>query len=350
MRRKKVSLADIAQEAGVSLMTVSRALHGVFGVSDELQKKIQAIAEEKGYVPSRNLFDLKKRRLTKVVGFVLPQLSNTFFPQLYEAIDRFFTEKGWRVHLCCSYNSTIREYRTLSSLVEMGVDGLLWCPVKSKGYVHFRKTLREVNIPLVFVDRKVRDFEADSVVVNDYETMLALTRHLISQGKRRIAYLGDTGPDSWVARERQAGYVMALHEAHLPIRPELILNVGSDWENGARGTRELLNHEIDAICCYNDPLAIGAEKELLARGYKIPDDIALVGFSDVLATQIATIPITTAHQDAAQIGVEASRLLHNRIISPRGIKGVMNKVIPTELVFRQSTRGTKGTLPDEVLT
>ena len=339
MRRKKVSLADIAQEAGVSMMTVSRALHGTFGVSDELQKRIQTIAEEKGYIPSRNLFDLKKHRLSKVVGFVLPQLSNTFFPQLYEAIDRFFTEKGWRVHLCCSYNSIIREYRTLSSLVEMGVDGLLWCPVKSKGYTHFRKTLREVNMPLVFVDRKVRDFEADTVVVNDFDTMLALTRHVISQGKRRIAYLGDIGPDSWVARERQAGYMAALHEANLPIRPELILNVGSDWESGAQGTLELLNHDIDAICCFNDPLAIGAEKALLAHDYRIPEDIALVGFSDVLATQIATVPITTAHQDAAQIGAEASRLLHNRIISVRPPKGFIKKVIPTELVFRQSTLG-----------
>ncbi len=340
MKRKKISLADIADHFGVSLMTVSRALHGKFGVSGDTQRRIVAYAEKLGYIPSRDLYQLRDSKPSMTIGFVIPHLADTIFPQMFEAVESFFSERGWRVMMCCSYNSTIKEYRAMSSLLELGVDGVIWCPVDTDGYTHMREAVKKARKPVVFVDRVVPGFEADSVTVDDRASMKRLVAHLAERGCKRIAYLGAAGGASWVAKERKAGYLAALRAARLNREAELIVDVGSDFSSGVTGARTLFTaaHAPDAICCYNDPLALGAEKALLEMGVRIPEDCALTGFSDTVATSIAAVPVTTARQDAAAIGREAARLLHNRIISSRG-KHFISKVLPTELVLRASTLG-----------
>lgn len=321
-------------------MTVSRALHGRFGVSEETRRKIVAFAEELGYIPSRDLYQLRAAKASMTVGLVVPHLSDTIFPEMFEAIESFFSERGWRVMMCCSYDSTIKEYRAMSSLLELGVDGVIWCPVDIDGYTHMRDTLKKSGRPFVFVDRLVPGFDADSVTVDDRAAMKRLVAHLAGRGRRRIAYLGAAGPVSWVARERKAGYFAALKTAGLARDRRIVMDAGTDFASGAAGAKALmaLSPRPDAICCYNDPLALGAEAALLEMGVAIPRECAITGFSDTLATSLAAVPLTTARQDAATIGREAARLLHNRIVSSHG-KGCVKKTIPTEIIIRASSGG-----------
>ena len=339
MKRKSVSLQDIADACGVSLMTVSRAVHGQIGVSPDVQRKIVACAETMGYIPSRDLYQLTDAKPTMTVGFVIPHLADTIFPAMFESIERFFGERGWRVMMCCSHNSTIAEYRAITSLLQLGVDGLLWCPVATQGYTHLRELLAQRRKPLVFVDRRVPDIATDAVTVDDRAAMRGIVEHLLACGAKRIAYLGAASDASWTAKERKAGYREALKAAGVAIDETLVLDVGSDIASGVRGAQELLAQKKrpDAICCYNDPLALGAEQELLARKVRIPRDCLLTGFSDTRMTELAAIPITTARQDAMALGHEAARLLYRRLVS-KPPKNPVLKIIPTTLTLRASTQ------------
>ncbi|MGN0877425.1 MAG: LacI family DNA-binding transcriptional regulator [Kiritimatiellia bacterium] len=338
MKRKPVSLKDIADACGVSLMTVSRAVHGKFGVSPDVQRRVVACAEEMGYIPSRDLYQLADGKATMTVGFVIPHLADTIFPAIFEAIEGFFAERGWRVTMCCSHNSTIAEYRVISSLLELGVDGLLWCPVETDGYTHLRDLLRTSRKPLVFVDRRVPDFEADSVTVDDRAAMRRVVEHVLSRGAKRLAYLGAATNASWTARERLAGFREALAAAGVAADESLIVGAGSDIASGIRGMRRLLalRKRPDAVCCYNDPVALGAEKELLDRKVQIPQDCRLTGFSDTVMTELAAVPVTTVRQDAPALGREAAKLLYRRLVS-KAPQCPIDKVIPTTLSIRAST-------------
>ena len=169
--------------------------------------------------------------------------------------------------------------------------------------------------------------------------MQRLVEHVLSRGAGRIAYLGAASDRSWTARERKAGFLAALSAARLTPDETLVRNVGSDIASGIRGACELLDgaKRPDAICCYNDPLALGVEKELLSHKIKIPKDCLLTGFSDTLMTELAAVPITTARQDATALGREAARLLYRRLVS-KPAKTRVTKVIPTTLTIRASTR------------
>lgn len=338
MKRKSVSLQDIADACSVSLMTVSRAVHGQAGVSAEVQKQIVACAEKLGYIPSRDLYQLSDTKPTMTIGFVIPHLADTIFPEMFEAIESFFAERGWHVMMCCSHNSTIAEYRSLSSLLQLGVDGLLWCPVATEGYTHFKDLLAQSRKPLVFIDRRIPDFAADSVTVDDRAAMRRLVEHTLSRGVRRIAYLGAASEASWTAHERKAGYLEALAAAGLKPDRHLMIDIGSDIPAGVLGARKLLSRKNrpEAICCYNDPLALGAEQELLAHGLSIPKDCLLTGFSDTRMTELAAVPITTVRQDAVALGREAARLLYRRLVS-KPSKSILRKEIPTTLIPRAST-------------
>lgn len=341
MKRKSVTLQDIAEACGVSLMTVSRAVHGKLGVGPEVQKKIISSAETMGYVPSRDLYQIADKKLTMTVGFVIPHLADTIFPGVFEAIERFFAEHGWRVMMCCSHDSTITEYRVISSLLELGVDGLLWCPLLTEGYTHLRELVKKSRKPLVFVDRRVPGFVADSVTVDDRAAMRGVVAHILARGAQRLAYLGAGTDASWTARERRAGFLDALAAAGIAADARLIVNAGSSIADGITGMRRLLarKNRPDAVCCYNDPLALGAEQELLRQKVRIPQDCLLTGFSDTRMTELTAVPITTVRQDADALGREAARLLYRRLISKAPMTPT-DKVIATTLVQRASTKKT----------
>lgn len=338
MKKKKVSLKDISETLGVSQMTVSRALHGKGGLTEELRLRIVKAAQEMEYMPSRSVRELADAGDSKTVGVVVPHFANTIFPEMIESIDSFLSSNGYRILLCCSYNNSLKEFRDISALLERKVDGIIWSPVMLENSCTAVNMIRKQRCPLVFVDRMLEGVGADAVVVNDRESMFSLVDHLLGQGCRRIGYL-NARTVSYVSRERLAGYRDALEKAGVPYEDSLVLNVGSDVAAGRSGIAGLLELPAppDAAACFNDPLAIGAEMELLARGIPVPGSMAITGFSGVVETELAAVPITTVRQHASELGHEAARLLFSRMINPSFRIAPVRRILKTELQIRKSS-------------
>lgn len=339
MKRKKITLHDIAIAAGVSQMTVSRAIHGKGGLRPELQEKILQLAETFGYVPSRSVKELHLAGESLTVGVVVPHFANTIFPEIIENIESGLAANGYRILLCCSYNNPIKEFREISALLERRIDGIIWCPVQREDNHAMVQMIRNQKCPFVFLDRLLPGVAADAVVVDDRDGMAGLVKHLLGRNVRRFAYL-DARLDSYTAYERFRGFRETLAEAGIPVSPEACLRVGSDLAAGRGGCAELLAlpERPEAIVCFNDPLAIGVELELRHRRIAIPAEIAITGFSGVIETELCAVPLTTAYQNAAALGTAASRLLLSRMRNPADRVTPVCKVIKTVLKFRESTR------------
>ncbi|QSH42260.1 LacI family DNA-binding transcriptional regulator [Lentisphaerota bacterium ZTH] len=334
----RVCLKDVAEKAGVSIMTVSRAVHNKPGVSKELRLKLLKIADTMGYVPVRLAGDYQNRSRTMTIGIVLPHIEHTIFPAMLCAAEEVFSNNGYRIFLCCTYENSVKEFHDISALLERQVDGIIWSPATVKESSRAASIILKQKCPLVFMDRMIPDINADSVVVDDYEGAYNAVSHLILQGCRRIAHLTSRS-ESWVSLERRRGYQQALLDNSLEISEELIVAAGSDVNSGVCGLEKLLNAEadMDAVFCFNDPLAIGAYKALTRKNINIPSEVAVMGFSATFATEIAAVPISTVFQDASGIGRQAAVTLLSRIGNPYSILPARKQVLSTHLITRSST-------------
>lgn len=342
MSRPKPIIKDIAAACGVSLMTVSRALHGKPGVSLEVKREIEKVAETMGYVPHRMAYPLGQKRSSMTVGVVIPQLANTIFPTILQNIETVLSPNGYRILLCCTYDNPIKEFHEISALLERQADGIIWSPVLVEDSEKAAGMILEQKCPLVFLDRMIPSVAADAALVDDFTGAYEATRHLLEQGMRRIVHLAPR-TESYVARERRRGYLAALTEYGVKFREEWILKIGSELSHGREGMNLLLNSgmEPEAVFCFNDPLAIGACMTMAARDIAVPEQIAIVGFSATVEAEIAKVPLTTVFQDAAGLGRNAAEMLLARMINPELKISPRRKVLKTSLIVRSSSVRSK---------
>lgn len=342
MNNNKTTIQDIAKAAGVSQMTVSRAIRGLPGVSEKLQQRISSLAMSMGYVPSRSLQELGRTRSSMTVGVILPYLGNTIFAEILENIEIVLSSYGYRILLCCTYNNLIKEFHDISALLERQVDGIIWAPLHVKNSLPAARIIKKQRCPLVFVDRKMPNWAADSVMVDDFDGALALTRHLIEQGFTKIAYVG-SDQNSYVEGERKGGFLEGMKEHNLPVLNEWMIRVNSNMASGKKAAAQLLEcKELpEAVFCFNDSLSIGVEMGLLELGIKIPDTIALAGFSGTLEMEIARVPITGVYQDAEALGKTSAEFLLKRMINPKVKLVAEDRILKTRLVSRESSQKIK---------
>lgn len=273
------------------------------------------------------------------VGVVLPYLGNLIFAEILENIESVLSSYGYRIFLCCTYNNLVKEYHDISSLLERQVDGIIWAPLHVKDSRQAAKLIMKQHVPFVFVDRRLPDCKADSVLVDDFDGALELTRHLLDGGRKKIAYVGAL-LESHVERERRNGFLAGMRERCLEVREEWICRGGADISAGKKAASLLLgcSEKPDAVFCFNDMLSIGVEQGLLENGVRIPEDIALVAFSGTLEMEIASIPITGVFQDAVSLGRKSADFLLRRMINPRVRMAPENLVLNTRLVIRASSQ------------
>lgn len=340
---KKVTITAIAKAAKVSNMSVSRALRGDVGVSVELKQQIEDIAMKLGYIPQRSNYDLSQnKRSLKTVGIVLPHLENTIFLSIIECMDRILSDYGYKLLLCCAHNNPIKEFHEISLLLEREVDGIIWSPVLVDESENAAKLILKQGCPLVFMDRCIPSIPADSVTVDDAHGAYLGVKHLLEQGVKKIAFMGPL-LDSYVAIERQKGYIKALKEFNIPIDSKLIMKMETKIESGRLGMEQLLqiNPDIDGVFSFNDTLAIGAYLYLESVQVRVPQDIAIVGFSNTLSSQINRVPLTTLNQDVEFLGSTAVTLLLNRMLNKRLKIAPVHKVKATTLLVRESSSREK---------
>jgi DNA-binding LacI/PurR family transcriptional regulator len=333
---RQVTVKDIANKLKLHYTTVSKALRGHPDISAATKSRVLSVAKELDYHPNSIAKSLKKQE-TSTLGVIVPSIKNDFFSAVISGIEEVAYGQGFNTVVCQSNEDSSREAIHIRTLISNRVSGVLVSVAQTTASgAHFR-ALHKQGIPLVFFDRVCEDVEADKVVVDDYDGATQAVRHLIQSGYKRIAHLA--GPkNTSIGRDRCRGYRDELERNEIAIDPEMIIYGGLEEDNGVAALRELLllGRMPEAIFAVNDPVALGAYKEIKRNGMKIPRDVALVGFGNNTLSSYLDPPLTTVSQFPYEIGKAAASLLLRRIKNPRGEMAPTIEVIETELILRES--------------
>lgn len=340
MTKKRVSLKDIANELGVSISTVSRALKDHYDISPEVIQKVKKLAAEWNYTPNPLALGLLNQK-TKTIGVIVPDIVTYFYSSIISGIESMATEKGYYIVIASSQESYEKEKENLNNLLRLRVDGLVVCLAQNTtDYSHFDE-IADSETPLIFFDRVCRTDEFSSVVIDNVTASKEITIHLYKAGCRNIAHIA--GPPALnITKERIEGYKIGLNECGLEFKPDLLLHCNLSIEEAAIVTRKLLEQspKPDALFGINDTVIFSAMKEIKKKGLKVPDDIALVGFTDEFHATVVEPNLTAITHPTFEIGRELFGLLLDEITSDDE-KVVKEKVMKANLIVRESTQKIK---------
>jgi len=334
-----VRLKDIAQRLNVSVMTVSKALRDAPDVSVATKAKIKSLAQQMGYVPDSSAQGLRTKT-TKLFGLVIPSITNPIFARMVVAIEERAHELGYDILLAHSLNKPEREEACIRRLLSRRVDGLFISPVyrfEAEARIYQEILVRKTPVVLLGPPAAFCKSFA-SVEIEELIASHNATQHLLKLGHKRIAYL--TGPPTapW-AHERFNGYRRALREAGLDVDDKLVFQSGNTIEDGINAALQMLNEGCNAtaVQAVSDLVAIGCAEALLSQGLKIPEDISVVGFGNILTAEYFRVPLTTVRQPKFRLGVAAMDTMMSLIRGER----VQFKRLTAELVERKSTAPPK---------
>jgi len=341
MKRKTLTIHDIAKKLNISASTVSRALNNNPNISKTTIEKVNAFAIEGGYRPNWIASNLRKRK-TNSIGIIVPQINRNFFSSFISGVEEIAFKKNYNVIISQSNNILEKEKKIVYSLFSNQVDGMIVSlSMQTNEFSHF-KLFQENNIPLVFFDRVAPSLSTDRIVVDDFEAGYKATKHLIDQGYKRIAHLA--GPTVLeIYSLRRNGYIKALKDCHLPVKKEYIPTSHLLMEDGENSIKQFLDLKIppDAVFCGNDTSALGMMIYLKKKGIRVPEDIGIVGFSDEPFSELVTPTLTTLRQPSFEMGKKAAGLLIQRIEKNENPTDFRTIVMPTELIIRESSSPKK---------
>jgi DNA-binding LacI/PurR family transcriptional regulator len=330
-----VRLKDIALQAGVSIMTVSKALRDAPDVSAATKERIGTLAKTMGYVPDAMAQALRTRS-TRLIGLVVSSLANPVFARVILAIEERVHELGYELILAHTHNKPEREAACLQRLMARRVDGLIVSPVyRLATEDRIYRELQARGTPTIIIGH-LAPFCAGFVNVECDDTLASYTatQHLLSLGHRRIAFFAGPPVTPWT-RERFEGYRRALRETNIEVDDRLVFQAGRTIEDGAKAALQMINEGVmpTAVQCVNDPVAVGVVETLVQQGYRVPQDISVAGFGNVLLSQHCRVPLTTLNQPKFRLGEAAMEslgaLLKGQPAEPRRISA--------DLMVREST-------------
>lgn len=332
---KHPTVSDIAQLARVSPSTVSRVLTGSSPVHPDKRAAVLAAIEQLNFRPNLNARALVRGK-SMAIGILTQSMASQFYGELSQGIEEGLAGSGYHPVLASGQWRHDEERAALNILVDRQVDGLIIL-----GGDHPDADLRAINaqIPLIAVGRSVDGLGQQCLRVENADGAAAAVRHLIALGHRRIAHI--TGIAAHIdSQERLLGYREAHHEAGLPLDERLIVEGDFTEQSGALALEALLARgaPVSAIFAANDQMAYGARLALYRRGLRVPEDLSLVGFDDILGSAYTTPPLTTVRQRMLEQGRQAAHAILNLIAGdPPGLAPVA-----TELVIRESTARLRG--------
>jgi DNA-binding LacI/PurR family transcriptional regulator len=332
---KNSTIIDIAKKLKISPSTVSRALNDHPGTKKETKILVRKVAKELLYTPNPIARSLKSNRTT-TIGVIVPEIKHDFFASAISGIEEVAYESGYTIVLCQSNESVEREVVNTNVLIQHRVAGIIASISQTtlEGN-HFKDVVRR-KIPLVFFDRVIENPAISSVVIDDYQSAFDAVSYLIGRGYKKIAHF--SGPkELGICIKRRDGYVHALDQHNLLIPHGFISYGGLHEQNGYSAMDELIktNNLPDAIFAVNDPVAIGAFQRIKEAGYKIPDDIAIMGFSNNKITNLVDPPLTTVDQPSFEMGRNAAKILLQ--IIDDSTTPPCHMVLNTKLIVRGST-------------
>ncbi|WP_046744414.1 LacI family DNA-binding transcriptional regulator [Kordia zhangzhouensis] len=334
-KKSSATLKDIAKRLGLSTSTVSRALNNHSDINPETKKNVQKIAKELHYQPNIFAKGFRSHR-TRIIGVVVPKISHYYTSTILEGILETAELHGYRVIISESKNNFEKQNEMLNTMIQFGVEGILLCLTRRTKDV---KDILNVldRIPLVLFDKVSNKIPCTQVIINDKQAAYNAVEHLINLGKKRIAIFKET-ENSFNSEKRFEGYLQALKDNAIPIDEKLILSTEDiSLEQGKRLTNIILTlqQKPDAIFAITDSCAIGVIKVLKKFNIKIPEEIAVVGFSNSVNSTIIEPNLTTIDQPGNKMGKTAVKYLIEEIESD----SLSYKTIElrTNLIVRQST-------------
>lgn len=335
MKKRPISLKDLADELGISISTVSRALRNNPVISPELTAKIKELAVSRNYIPNPLAMGLLRQQ-TKMIGVIVPDLVTHFYSSIISGMEEVAKANGFYIIIASSNESLEKEKESVNNLLKSRIEGLIVCiSQETNSFEHFEILIKN-EIPLVFFDRVVESLEVPSVTIDGIEAAKNVTRHFYDNGCRRIAYI--SGPEHLnISKHRKEGYLKGLQECGLEFNPDLLVECNLNADEATLATQKLLSMEQipDAIFGINDTIAFAAMKEIKKHKLRIPEDIALVGFTDEFHSTVVEPALTSVTHPTLQMGREAARLFFECI--EKGEKFAEKVVLPTKLVIRDSS-------------
>ena len=338
--KAKATLKQIAKELNVSVSTVSKALNDSPEISEQTKTKIKEYAKLKNYKPNVIGLNLKNRK-TKTIGVIIPNILNSFFAKVFSGIEKVADSKGYNVIMCISNESLEKEAHTLEMLSNGTIDGFILSvseeAQKQNNYDHFKEIIND-GTPIVMFDRIAEGIDCDKVIVDDFDSALDSTQRLIDLGCKNIALLSSVDNLS-VGKLRFEGYLKALEKNNIPVNTNLIIRTDSEEDLKVQMEEVFAKNKIDGIFALEENDSVAALRMGLKKGYKIPEELCIIGFADgILASRRLSPSLTTVSQHGIEIGEEAAKLLIKRLEDDSEEESPYEtKVIKTVLKERETT-------------
>jgi LacI family transcriptional regulator len=302
---------------------------------------VNELAEKLNYQPNIVALSLRQSK-TNTIGVIIPEIVHFFFSTVISGIEDVAYSAGYNVILAQSNESQTREISDIKALFNSRVDGMLMSVSRETTNFDHIESMLAKGVPIVFFDRVYDTGQASKIIVDDFTGAKEATLHLIDQGCKRIAHI-EGPPNLEISKQRLEGYKEALKEHNMPFNKELVAICPSGTiEEGKKATEKLLSlkNPPDAIFATNDPAAMGAMQAIKAKGLKMPNDVALVGFSNWFFSSLMDPPLSSVDQPGFEMGQEAAKLLIRQIekqekddedITPE------TKILKTRLIIRESS-------------
>lgn len=329
---KYVTLKMVAERAGVSVNTVSRAINNKSDIKEETKKRILEVTRELGYVRNDTAVALRTRK-TGTIGVVIADNKNPFYAEVLSGMEEAAREKNYHIILANTQRDYKKEEEAINLLLAKRVDGLLITPVQDRD--DDIKNLIDANIPFVVVGRDFENIQVDAIYNDEIKGGFLATEYLIKKGHKRIALIDGFLYKS-PAKARLEGYKRALGQYRIPLDDSLVSVGDINMEDGYERTRQMLENDLNftAIFTYNDMMAFGSMQAIKEKGLKIPEDIGLVGYDDIPFSSLISPTLTTIKLKKQELGVESVKLLFSRVNGGR--KKTKKVMLDVELQIRES--------------
>ncbi len=330
--REMATIEDVARMAGVSIATVSRAIHHPGKVAETTRKKVNAAIAKTGFTANAMAQSLRSKS-SKMILAMVPDISNTFFANILLGLEAVATRRGYGLLIGNTENDPQTEATYLTYTRSNKADGI----VLMTGHLPFGAAeVRQYLPPIVAACEEISEETVPFVGVDNQHGARTAVHHLVELGHRRIAYISGP-PNNILSTQRRAGYELALHQSGLAVDPDLILDGDFSIEGGRLAVERLFIRDAlpTAFFCANDDMAIGVLLALSQRGYSVPDDFSVIGFDDIPFSSCTTPPLTTIRQPRRLIGEAAMTKMLDMVEGKPVKTGAV--ILPVELIIRSST-------------
>lgn len=330
-----VKIKDVAKKSGVSVATVSRVLNGGKNVSDEVKEVVQNAIEELGYSPSYIARSLVKKK-TNLIGVIVPDLTSSFFSTILSSIEENASSNDYNIVVCNIEENLDKEFKYLNLFEQMRVDGIIIMHEKTNTKI--KEFINELHIPIIFCSCKGEGTNSLSIIVDDYNASYDAAKYLLNLGHKKIAYIGGDMRDITSGQSRYNGYKKALEDYGISLDDKYVKYGDYKMNSGYNLMNELIKYDPvpTAVFAASDDMAVGALNCIIDNGYRVPEDISIMGFDGSGLTEIVRPKLTSMQQPIREMGAVAIKMIidNNNLDSY-----LLNQIIMKhKLVERESCR------------